>query len=95
MTKTAAVAAIVGVLIPFVISILKQAKLPRWANMLITIIVCAGAGLLTVYAVGDLSFTPSNILVTIGLVFVASQAVYASYWRESPVEPIINEATSF
>ena len=94
MTKTLAAATIVGALIPFIISILTQVKLPRWANMGITIVACAGAGLLTVYAVGDLSFTPANCLLTIGLIFAASQGVYGAYWKASPMGETINVKTS-
>jgi len=98
MDRVTAAALIIGTLIPFIISLIKQAKLPRWANFVVTVAVCTGAGLLTMYAAGQLSWaswSAPNLLVTIGLIFAASQAVYGAFWRDSPVEAPINEKTSF
>jgi len=98
MDKVTAAALIIGILIPAFISLAKQIGLPRWANMLLTIIVCVGAGLLTMYSAGELSWASwsgPNLLVTIGLIFASSQAIYASFWKDSPVGQFIEVKSSF
>jgi hypothetical protein len=84
---------IIGIVMPLVITIVKQAGLERWVNFVITILVCAAAGTLTAWACGQLN--PADILGSISAVFAASQAVYAAYWKGSEVEAEVNEKTSF
>jgi membrane associated rhomboid family serine protease len=92
MDNPEAISLIVGIVMPLVITIIKQAGLERWVNFAITILVCAAAGTLTAWACGQLN--PANILGSIAAVFAASQAVYAAYWKGSDVESEVNEKTS-
>ena len=87
-----AISLIVGIVMPLIITIIKQAGLERWVNFAITIIVCAIAGGLTAWACGRLD--PANVLGSIAAVFAASQAVYAAYWKGSDIEAEVNEKTS-
>lgn len=98
MDRVAAAALIISVLMPFFMSVVAQGKFPRWVNFVLTIAVCTGAGMLTMYAAGELSWaswSSQNVLVTIGLIFAGAQAVYAGYVRGSPVMTKVNEKTSF
>jgi len=92
MTKTQSVALIIGLAMPFLITVIKQAGLNKWWNLGIAVAACAIAGTLTVWAGGNL--TAVNILGTIGLVFVAAQAAYTAYWKGTSAEAALNEATS-
>jgi 4-amino-4-deoxy-L-arabinose transferase-like glycosyltransferase len=92
MTKMEAVAAIVGVLMPFLVVVLNQAKFPKWANSLIAIAACAGGGILTAYAMNLWSWT--TILVAMATVFTVAQAEYLAFWQNSKPEAVVNTATS-
>lgn len=92
MTKMQAVAAIVGIVLPLVVSFLKQAGLQKWANSLIAAVVCAGAGVLTAYVMGQ--FTTGPILVAVATVFTVAQAEYLAFWQGSGVEAKYTEITS-
>ena len=92
MGNTEVVSLAVGALIPFIITILKQVKLPRSANLAIAAIVCAGAGAITAWATGSLTSVP--ILTAMATVFIAAQAVYAAYWKDAPAEAKLNQLTS-
>ena len=98
MTKLGSLNILIGALLPLIIAIVVQAKLPRWANMILTILICAGVGTLTVY-ISDaglhwISFNATNVLITLATIFAASQAVYAAYWNKSPVMAKVNEVTN-
>lgn len=96
MTNLGALSLLIGSLFPILASVLRQNKLPRWANMAIIIIACAGAGVLTVLVGNQFNwaaFNSTNILITIGLIFVASQAVYSAYWKGSTVVQVIDAKT--
>lgn len=92
MSNTEAIAILVGALMPVIITIVKQAGLNRWWNLVITILACAVAGTLTVWARGELAW--SNLAVVSATIFVASQAIYAAFWRSTPSESTLNDATS-
>lgn len=81
---TVAIAALVGLVLPMVITIVKQAGLPRWANLIIAIGSCIIAGTVTVWARGQLDW--ANWTVAVSAVITASQAAYAAYWRDSGIE---------
>ena len=93
MTKTQMAALIVGILMPFLVTVLKQHGLSRTWNLVIAIAACAVAGVVVVWAAGT-AFTWANVVGIIGLVFTAAQGFYAAYWRNSPAEAIINLKTS-
>lgn len=92
MDNTAAIALLVGTLMPVIITILKQAGLNRWWNLAIAIVSCGMAGFFTVWARGELD--GGNVLVATVLVFTAAQAVYASFWKDSGIETSLNNLTS-
>ena len=95
MTNAAAAALLIGAVMPFLISVIKQVKFPKWANWLIAAVLCAGAGTLTVWATGGFShFQTANLLVIMATVFVASQAAYAAYWKGTSTEDKLNTLTS-
>ena len=92
MDNTMALAALVGLFMPFLVSIVKQAGLNKWWNLLISAAACSIAGVLTVWLRGELHW--ASIATAILAVFVAAQAVYAAFWRDAFDNPI-NLATSF
>ena len=94
-TNAAAAALIIGALMPFLVTFLKQAGWPKWANMIVTILACGLAGAVTVWATGGFdNFAVGNLLIIIAAVFVASQACYAAYWKNTPTEAAIDVKTS-
>jgi len=92
MDYTTMIAAAVGVFMPVLITLVKQWGLPRWANLLIALASCGIAGLLTVLARGELNWADWAAALT--AVFVASQAVYAAFWKDSGIETYLNHLTS-
>ena len=94
MTKTQLIAIVVGALMPLLISFVKQKSFPRWANMLIAIGACIAAGVVTAWANEQL-YWGVDLWTTIGIVFVAAQATYAAYWRDSGVETLLNRINVF
>ena len=93
--NTEAIALITGTVMPFLVTVVKQIGWSKIANMIITIVLCAIVGSLTVWATGGFSdFQVSNLVVIIAMVFIASQACYAAYWKNTNIEGIVNIATS-
>jgi len=92
MDNTQTIALLIGALMPFIITLVKQSGLNRWWNLLIAVASCGIAGTLTVWARGELQW--GNWLAVVGVVFVASQAVYAAFWKDSGVETKIDELSS-
>lgn len=85
--NTIAIAALVGMFIPLIISFLKQVNLARWANLLIAAAVCVGAGVLTVWARGELHW--ANFAIVLAAIATVAEATYAAYWRDSGVEAFL------
>jgi predicted ABC-type exoprotein transport system permease subunit len=92
MGKTEAAALIVGVLMPLLVNVLKQAGLPRRWNLLIALAACAGAGAVTSWATGQL--TGEAVVVSIAIVFSAAQAAYQMYFRDSKLVEWIDGKTT-
>lgn len=92
MTNVEAAALIVGIAMPALVSILKQAGLSRRWNLLIAIVACVGAGVLTAYATGQL--TGSAVIVATAIVFSVAQATYQAFWKGTDAERLLNESTS-
>lgn len=92
MSNTQAIALIVGIAMPFVITILKQVGFPKWANLLIAAVSCIAAGVLTAWAAGQLN--AANVVGAIAAVFIAAQATYAAYWKNTDTDDALNAATS-
>lgn len=92
MDYTTMIAAAVGLFMPVIISVTKQAGLNKWWNLLIALASCAVAGFLTVLVRGELNWADLGAAVV--AVFIASQAVYAAFWKDSGVDTIIDDITS-
>ena len=96
MSNIVAASLIVGSLMPFVVTFIKQSGFSKATNLIITILTCGIAGTLTVWATGGFdNFVLANLLGVIAAVFVASQAVYAAFWGNTTIEPVLNKKTSF
>jgi hypothetical protein len=90
--NTAAIVALVGILMPIIIAIVKQVRWPWWANLIVAIIACGIAGVVTVWARGELTWQTAPIAVA--AVFIAAQATYNTFWASSGIETKINDLTS-
>jgi len=90
-------ALIAGVLTPLLTSLVQQ---PQWTNRtrsLVGVAVAIVIGILTCLAQGTLDLIdtqPENVLATLALVLVASQAAYQSLWKMTGIAPAIERATS-
>ena len=94
MTKVQAIAMVVGIAMPFLVTFLKQDGLSKTWNLIISLVACGIAGVVVVWASGA-SFTWSNIVGVIGLVFAAAQAIYAAYWSKTAFNAKVGSKTSF
>ncbi len=95
MSNMQAAALIVGILMPFVVTLLKQSGLTKTWNIAITIVSCAAAGAITVWATGGFNHLKvMNLLGVIAAVFIASQAAYQAYWKGTSTEAWINIKSS-
>lgn len=92
MTNTAAIAVLVGGLMPIAIAICKQAGFNKWVNLIIAAILCAVGGILTVWATGNLIW--ENLAITMALVFLSAQSLYAAWWAPSGITDKIDAATT-
>ena len=80
---------ILGLLAPMLISFLKTARFPVWANQLIAVAVCAVAALLSVVATDGFNALgdTTRLAGTAGVIFVLAQTAYRTYF----VSTILNE----
>jgi len=92
MDYTTLVAGAIGVLMPFLITLVKQWGLSKRWNLLIAIGSCALAGFLTVLAAGNVNWADWGAAAL--AVFGASQAVYVAFWKDSGTEAALNIKTS-
>lgn len=81
LTNSEAWAVIVGAVLPFVISFLKNCEWDTRIKFLLSLVCCAIAGAGTAYFAGQLALTKERVLIDIALVFLASQSVY-KLWFE-------------
>lgn len=95
-TNAAAAVVLISAAMPFLVTFLKQAGWPKWANWLITVLACIAAGAVTVWAAGGFAgFLWKNLLIVTGAIFLGAQAAYAAYWKGTGIEATINERFSF
>ena len=73
------IAAVLGLLAPLVVSILKQANCPPQLKMLTAFAVSVVFGLIAVFATGDLD--PVNYLQSAATVFTVSNLFYEAYFK--------------
>lgn len=92
VSNTETIALVIGIVMPLLVTVVKQAGLNKWLNLLICVVACGIAGFVTVWARGELQW--GNALAAIATVFVAAQAVYGAFWRWMDIEGIINDKTS-
>lgn len=99
----AAWAAIVGMLVPLFVALLKQATwddVPVWTNgptwnELIAAAVCAGAGFGTAYFQDSLHWTNADeVVVTVSIVLVSAFTWYKMLWKPVGVDGVITRRTS-
>ena len=92
MGTVEAASIIVGIVMPLLVAVVHQAGWPRRANLAIALLSCAGAGVLTAWAAGQLS--GQEVVVAVAIVFSAAQAAYQAYWRDSRLLGAIDERTT-
>ena len=92
--STTELAALVGILMPVIVTIVKRAKLaPLW-NALIAIAACGIAGTLTAWLNGD--FVATSVATAILAVYAVAQGLYQTFWNLAPMagaESKLNKAT--
>lgn len=84
-TDTAAIAAVGSMVVPPVVSLLKQEKWSAQVKQLIAAVLSAVVALAGL-ALAGASFSASNIVSLLALIFMGSQVVYGAYFRGSAVE---------
>ncbi len=98
MGKMEAAALILGVLMPLLAAVLHQVRWPRKVNAAIIIAACAGAGVLTAWAAGQLNwqaFTVEAVVVSVAIVIAAAQSAYQLYFRGSKLVEWIDAKTTY
>lgn len=78
---------------PIVVAFFQQ---PGWSQSVrstVAVILCAAAGLVTVYVEGKLSLGPET-LATLVKVIATAQASYVAFWKRTPPVPALERATS-
>jgi hypothetical protein len=79
MSDTQAWSLLVGFFMTMIISLLKQAGLPKLMNSLIAITSCVIAGLVTAAATGQ--FHGTTAVAAIAIVFASAQGLYQTFWN--------------
>jgi len=74
--------AILGLVAPYLISFLKNAKWSVREKVALALLVCAGFGTISVYVTGDLN--PESWIKTIALVYTVSNTFYKTYFESTP-----------
>ena len=77
---TETLAALIGAVLPILISFVKQARFDNRINALIAVAVYFAVGIGTLLVSGE-SVTATNLIVDIGIVTTAGTAAYAAFWR--------------
>lgn len=84
-----------SILVPFIVSWLKQPSWPSWVRLAVAVLVSLIGGLLTVYIAGGLD--GGSVIVAALAIFTASQAHFASWFRglfEEKINPWIKTENS-
>lgn len=79
-----------SVVVPFVVSYLKQPSWPPWLRLVVALVLSLAGGLLTEYIAGTLDGGP--VIVAALAVFTASQAHYKSWFEGLGIEARLNPA---
>ena len=91
LSNSEAWALILGILMPFLISFLKQPSWPRWVKVGLAVSVSVVAGLGTAYFDNQLVFTPLKAVVDFAIVLAGSQAFYLRWFQDSSLEQTLRE----
>lgn len=82
------VIAMLGVIAPFVISVLKSANAPPLVNQLVALVVCVAFAALSVGLTGGfVSWTMPDIIAATGAIFVVAQSIYRLFFATA-LEPL-------
>ncbi len=92
MGKVEAAALIVGIVMPLLVTLLKQAGWPKKVNFAIALVACAGAGVLTAWASG--LFTGTAVIVAIATIFTIAQTEYRLFFAGTEIEQLLNYKSS-
>lgn len=90
MGNVEAAALIIGIVMPVILTLLKQVGWPPKVNFIIALVACAGAGVLTAWASG--MFTGTAVIVAIATIFSIAQVEYRLFFND--LEAKLNEKTS-
>ena len=75
------ISAIVGLLLPVVVDYFNNHVVSKKVKYWVSLVTSIVAGFVVVYFAGN--FDTTNLLASLGTVFVLSQTVYKTYWKES------------
>jgi hypothetical protein len=84
MTNEQAIAVILGIVMPVIVSFLKDCGWSTRQKFWFTILICGIAGAGTAFYTGGLAFTfegAQKLLLDVAIVFSASQVVYKAYFE--------------
>ena len=89
-----ALAAIIGVFMPLVVSLLKRATWPNWAKLALTGIVSLGVGALSAWVSGqvDIDSNPERIFTSAAAAFTAATAIYKAWFVTTPANDTLTKA---
>jgi len=84
--------AVVGILLPAVIAVVKQADWSKAAKTVAALLVCVLAGAVTAYFDGAL--TPTDLAKDVMVIILAAQTAYRAFWKPSGIDGAIERATT-
>lgn len=85
--------ALLGLVMPVLVSVVKQDGLPRRINSVISVVITVLAALVTCVTKGEL--TGSNLLGSFVALYIASAASYHSFFGPTGFDAILSDITSF
>lgn len=78
---------LLGVLVPFLVSYLKEEHWPAWVKQILTLGICAGAGVIAIGATQGFEDLTFKTLTAYGAsVFVIAQTVYRLWFKDSGID---------
>ena len=89
----APVVAILGLIVPFLVSVLKASKAPAWANQVVALAVCIAAGAASVVIdAGPGGMTLAALLGHAGAIFAIAQTAYRVWFVATPLNARLEAA---
>ena len=81
-----AIAAIIGLFMPIVVSLLKRPTWPTWARLAVAGAVSLVVGVISTAVSGDLHLDePGNIFTSAAAAFTAATVVYKAWFQATPI----------